>query len=106
MEHLTLIRSETTHTLDLLSEEKDGATVKIGGIIETTRRIFTKKTGSEMAFLVVGDEKGVTIECVIFPKVFEKYKGYLNKDSIIILEGHLDTKNDRPAVIVEKIYLS
>lgn len=103
MEHLLQLKEAVTHELDLLSEEKDGTTVKIGGIIEATRRIFTKKTGSEMAFLVVGNEKGISIDCVVFPKVFDRYKSYLAKDTVIIIEGHLDTKNEKVAVIVEKI---
>ncbi len=103
MENLLQIRSVVTHELDLLSEEKDGVQVKIGGIIEAIRRIFTKKTGSEMAFLAVGNEKGISIDCVVFPKVFERYKTYLTKDSVIIIEGHLDTKNEKIAIIVEKI---
>ncbi len=106
LEYLMQLKSQITHTLGILPEEKEGARVKVGGIIETTRRIFTKKTGSEMAFLLVGDEKGITIECVVFPKVFEKYKSYLTKDAIVIIEGHLDTKNDRPTIIAEKIYIT
>ena len=77
--------------------------VIIGGIIETTRRIFTKKTGSEMAFITIGDEKGLMVECIIFPKIFEKYKSLLLKDQVIVLEGRIDTKNERPIVIVEKV---
>ncbi|QQG40503.1 MAG: DNA polymerase III subunit alpha [Candidatus Levyibacteriota bacterium] len=106
MERLLQIQSIITHQLDLLSEEKDGATVKIGGIIEAIRRIFTKKTGAEMAFLAVGNEKGIAIDCVVFPKVFEQYKSYLIKDSVIVIEGHLDAKNEKIAIIAEKIVVT
>ena len=60
--------------LEVIEEEKEGTIVKIGGIIESTRRIFTKKTGSEMAFLVLANEKGIGIEIIVFQKVFEQYK--------------------------------
>ena len=53
--------------------------VKIGGIIETMRKIYTKKTGAEMAFITIGDEKGITIECVIFPKIYERCRQFINK---------------------------
>lgn len=106
MEHLLQLRTIVTHELDVLSEEKDGTRVKVGGIIEATRRIFTKKTGAEMAFLVVGNEKGISIDCVVFPKVFEQYKSYLSKDAVIVMEGHVDTKNEKVAIIVEKILLN
>ena len=56
-----------------------------------------------MAFITIGDEKGLTIECVIFPKVYERHRNLMHKDSLIIIEGHLDTKNERPVIIAEKI---
>src|SRR3989344_3179337 len=103
MDELSSIKNEVTHEIRLIMEESEGANVKIGGIIENMRRIFTKKTGSEMAFITIGDEKGITVECIIFPKIFEQYRSYLSKDTVIIIEGRVDTKNERPVVIVKKI---
>lgn len=106
MESLLLIKKIISHELEVLSEEKEGARVKVGGIIESSKRIFTKKNGQEMAFLVLGNENGVTIECVVFPKTFSLYKNYLIKDGVIIVEGKLDTKNDKPSILVDKISLT
>jgi DNA polymerase III subunit alpha len=97
------IKDKISHELEHLMEEKEGTKIKIGGIIESSRRIFTKKNNSEMAFLVIANEKGISVECVVFPRIFEQYKSLLVKDSVIIIEGHLDTKNDRPSIIAEKI---
>lgn len=102
-QNMILLKTKVTHTIDALSEEKEGVLVKTGGIIESTRRIFTKKTNSEMAFLAIADEHGLQIECVVFPKVFDKYKNFLTKDAVIIIEGRLDAKNDKPVIIIEKI---
>ncbi len=104
MDHLMAIKATTTHELSLLSEEKEGTKVKIGGIIESSRKIITKKSGSEMAFLLLSDENGIVIECVVFPKVFEQYKNYLIKDFVVIVDGRLDARNERPTIIAEKIY--
>lgn len=104
MQNLLNIKSEITHEFEMLLEEKEGSRVKIGGIIEASRRTFTKKTGSEMAFVVVGDEKGMAVECVVFPKVFDKYKSFLAKDTVVVIEGHVDTKNDKPTIIAERIF--
>lgn len=103
---LTLVKSIISHEIDILSEEKEGTIVKVGGIIETCKKIFTRKTGSEMAFLAIGNERGLTIECVVFPKIYEKYKSILINDNVVIVEGRLDTKNDRPTIISERIYLA
>src|SRR3989344_126165 len=104
LDNLVHVKSMVSHELEHLTEEKEGAKVKIGGIVESLRRIFTKINNSEMAFLLIANEKGLSIECVVFPRTFDQYKDLLIKDSVIIVEGHLDTKNDRPAIIAEKIF--
>ena len=104
LDTLSLIKTKISHEIDVLEAEKEGTHVKIGGIIETFRKILTKKTQAEMAFLSLGDEKGVTVECVIFPRIFEQYKSLLITDTVIIIEGKLDIKDDRPVIIAERIY--
>ncbi len=105
MDNLLKLQTIVSHELEFVSDEKDGTKVKVGGIIEAVRRIFTKKTGAEMAFLVVADEKGITIDCVVFPKIFERYKSLLNKDTVVIIEGKIDAKNEKPTIIVDTIQL-
>jgi DNA polymerase-3 subunit alpha len=102
-ELLTKIKKIVTHNLDLLEGEQEGTRIKVGGIIESTKKIFTKKTNSEMAFIAISNEKGTTIECIIFPKVFERYKNLLSNDTVIVIEGKLDNKNDKIIIIAETI---
>lgn len=106
IKNLNRIKSIITHELDLLTDEKEGARVKIGGIIESLKKIFTKRNGSEMAFLSLSDEKGATVECIVFPRVFEQYKNCLIKDSIIVIDGTVDTKSEKIIIIANKIYPS
>lgn len=103
-ETLGKIKEYITHELDILMEEKEGTRVKIGGILETSRIIVTKKSNSEMAFIILGNEKGLSVECIVFPKVFTLYKHMLVKDCVIVVDGKIDTKNDKPMIIVERIY--
>ncbi len=101
--YLASIKSFITHELDALEEGHDGMQVTVGGIVESVRRIFTKRTGAEMAFIMIADEKGVQMECIIFPKVFELYKSHIIRDTVVIIEGKIDTKNERPIVIANSI---
>ncbi len=103
MNELLAIRSIITHEIEFVEEETEGKKVTIGGIIETTRRIFTKKNGNEMAFITIGNEKGIVIECVVFPKVFEQYKHLLNRDTVVVIDGKIDMNNDKSVIIAEKI---
>lgn len=92
-----------THNLPELEEEKEGTVLKIGGLIASVKKIITKKSNQEMAFLSIEDHAGVTVECVIFPKTFEVIKQVLVKDAIIIVEGKLQFKDERPVIIVDTI---
>ena len=103
MESLSKIKTLVTHEIELLQEESEGTQVTIGGLIENIRRIFTKKNGSEMAFITLSDEKGLIAECIIFPRVFEQYKSLLLKDTVVLVRGKIDTKNDKPIIIAERI---
>nr|MBP6098745.1 hypothetical protein [Candidatus Levybacteria bacterium] len=84
-------------------ETPEGTRVKIGGLISNVKKIITKKSNSEMAFIVLEDNAGISVECVIFPKIFEEYKSMLLRDTIVIISGKLDFKDDRPVVIVDDI---
>lgn len=103
IDKLAYLKSFGTMDLDLLEAEEQGSHVKIGGIIDSVKRIFTKKTNAEMAFLGIADEKGTVIECVIFPRSFEMYKNLLIKDTVIVIGGKYDTKNDKPTILVDSI---
>jgi len=92
-----------THKISDLPEVKNGTRVKIGGLVASIKKIFTKRSNEEMAFISLEDHVGVTIECVVFPKIFERSKIYLVKDAIVIIEGKLDFKEDLPVVIVEGV---
>ena len=103
IDNLIKIKSEITHEIELLEEEKEQTNVVVGGIIETIRRIFTKKTGKEMAFVTIANENGVTLECVIFPRIFDQYRSILNKETVVVINGKIDTKNDKPVIIADRI---
>jgi DNA polymerase-3 subunit alpha len=100
---LNKIKTIITHELDLLEEEQEGVRVKVGGIIDSTKKVLTKKTNSEMAFMTISNEKGIAVECIVFPKVFERYKALLLNDTVIVIEGRLDNKMDKMIIIVESI---
>ncbi len=101
MEKLSYLPNYGTISFDEIEEKPDGTRIKIGGILDNVKRIFTKKTGAEMAFLSLMDEKGIAVEVVVFPKTFEMCKNTLIKDSVIIIDGKVDTKNDKPTILAE-----
>lgn len=101
---VTKLSTKITHDFVTLFEEKDGAKIKIGGIVSRVRIIYTKKNGSEMAFVLLENEVGATIECIIFPKIFARTRDIWSKDNIILVDGHLDAKSERVIVIVDQVW--
>lgn len=93
----------TTHKITELTEVKNGNKVKIGGLVSSIKKIFTKRSNEEMAFVAIEDNLGATIECVVFPKIFDRTKSYLIKDAIVVIEGKLDFKEDLPVIIVDGV---
>ena len=76
----------------------DGQTVSIGGIITQIKHKATKK-GDLMAFATLEDLTG-QVECLLFPRVFEKLNGTLETDLAYLLTGRLSVTEDRPASLI------
>lgn len=101
--HLQGRKRQVTHSIsDLISFESVEQRIKVCGIVTTLRKFLTKRTQSEMAFFRLEDQTA-EIECVVFPKIYSTYKDVIFKDQVIIVEGRVDNKTDRLALIVESI---
>ena len=85
-------------------EVRDGMQVTLAGIISAKKNLVTKK-GLNMAFLTVEDLYD-TLEVVVFPKSYEKYRDCLEVDNIVLLRGKLDKKEeDSPKLLADEIRL-
>jgi DNA polymerase-3 subunit alpha len=90
------------HTVAKIKEEaKDGVTLVIAGLIEECKPILTKK-GDAMAFLKIKDFTD-SMECVCFPKIYEKYKDIIEGDGCIAVKGTLSIRNGEKSILVDKI---
>ena len=80
----------------------DGVKEIIGGMIVEKTVKYTK-TNQMMAFITVEDLLG-TVEVIIFPRDFEKYRAFIEPDSKIFIKGRVSVEEDKPAkIICEKI---
>ncbi|MEI6650761.1 MAG: DNA polymerase III subunit alpha [Candidatus Moraniibacteriota bacterium] len=77
----------------------DGATVRVGGVVNAAKKILTK-TGNTMYFVTLEDLTGRT-EVIVFPKLAGDSEGYWQGDDILIVEGKISRKDDSPKVIFE-----
>ncbi len=81
---------------------EDGKQVRIVGLI-TDKKNKVTKNNNMMAFFTLEDLYS-TIECIVFPTVFEKYFDQIFEDNIVLVEGKLSISEvEDPKIIVDKI---
>ncbi|MCR5609196.1 MAG: DNA polymerase III subunit alpha [Lachnospiraceae bacterium] len=95
----------TAYSSDFIySEEKGESNVEdessqiIGGII-ASKRVTLTKSNTQMAFLLIEDLLG-TVEVVVFPRQYEKYRKFLNEDSKIFVKGKVSSKEEKDSSII------
>lgn len=80
----------------------DGRRVKMGGIINTYERKFTKR-GDSMGVGVIEDLYG-QIDFVLFSRAFDKCRDYLHENALLTMEGTLLIKEgERPKINVQSV---
>lgn len=72
-------------------------------LVKRIKVIKTKKN-EEMAFIEITDGDDI-IEGVIFPKCYSLVKNILKIDSVYVLNGSLEERNDNKQIIVENAYI-
>ncbi len=81
---------------------KDGQTVRMAGLITARRNLITKKN-QQMAFITLEDLYG-QIDVVVFPKTFERDRANLDVDSVVVITGKLDLKEDgNPKLLADSV---
>ncbi len=92
-------------TLDFQPDEEsgrtkvqDGTREVVGGII-TGKTIKHTKNNKTMAFLYLEDLVG-TVEVVVFPKDYEKYKMYLEEDSKVFVRGRVSEEDGNASKLI------
>ncbi|EYE88597.1 DNA polymerase III subunit alpha [Fervidicella metallireducens AeB] len=81
---------------------EDGQKVIIGGIISGINIKSTRKN-EIMSFVNLEDMYG-NIELLLFPKVHDRFKGFVVEDNIILVKGRISIREEeQPKVIVEEI---
>ena len=84
------------------SRVSDGQVVIVGGMI-TAKTVKTTKNNQMMAFITLEDLLG-TVEIIVFPRDYEKYRPLLCEDAKIYVRGRVSASEDQQAkLICEKI---
>lgn len=69
--------------------------------ITEIKMIRTKK-GEAMAFLTISDQSG-EMDAVVFPNVYKRFVAMLQKGSIVVLEGKIDTRDEKQQFVIQNV---
>ena len=97
----------SNRSYDFMHEDENGVTkhklyegelVIIGGIL-TEKTVKIVKNNKTMAFIMVEDLYG-SVEVIVFPNLYEKYKDILQEDSKLFIKGRVSIQEDQDAKLI------
>ncbi len=77
---------------------RDGAKEVIGGII-TAKTVKYTRSNKTMAYLTLEDLMG-TVEVLVFPKDYEKYRNELNEEDKVFIKGRVSEEDEAPSRLI------
>jgi len=99
LEHLRdELEAVATHGIAQVLESGDGAEVRIVGLVGEKKQITTR-AGKLMGVVVLEDLTG-RVECTFFPEAYEQSRQLLEADTILVVEGRIEVRDDRGAKLL------
>lgn len=97
-----LDRFSNASCLSLMEDTiKDGATIRMGGMIRNMKNIVTKR-GEPMAFMELEDIHG-SVEVVVFPKHYSQASHFLVVDAPVFVQGEVQKNEKSVKILAENI---
>jgi DNA polymerase-3 subunit alpha len=101
MEYSTLIVA-TMAEEEAAIDRYDGQNMALAGMV-AEKRMKTTRSGNQMCFVTLEDLYG-SIECLIFPRVYERYTRLIVQDATLLLRGKLSLReDDTPKLVVDRV---
>jgi DNA polymerase-3 subunit alpha len=97
-----LITTYSTVSTKDIPNLRENQEIKIGGIITSVKRKFTRAENQRMAIIQFEDLDG-SITAVIFPEVYEKNSHLIAEGAIVFLKGKYTLRGDQPQIVVSEI---
>jgi len=86
-----------------LSQCNDGAEIKLIGLIAKIKQTLTRQKQEKMAILKLEDLEGA-VEALVFPAAFQKVSRYIQLNTVALVRGRLNLREDTPKIIVNDLF--
>ncbi|MGI6710698.1 MAG: DNA polymerase III subunit alpha [Bacilli bacterium] len=93
---------KTKYKITSINDLEENRSYLILGLLYR-QKVINTKNNDQMAFLEVKDET-TSIDVVVFPNVYGSIKNELATNSLYVLGGRVDVRNEKKQFILEKIY--
>jgi len=87
------ISEEADHLISELSQLPDGTVTTVIGMVSSVKRITSRKTGEQMAFVALEGLEG-SVEMLCFPNLYREVKDLLVEDRVVKVKGRVDRKEE------------
>jgi len=99
------IKRFTTSSTNQLSKMRDGDEVNAMGMITKIKQTYTRKNNEKMAIIKLEDLEG-NVEVILFPATYTKFAKLLQPNTIVLVKGRLNLKEDQPKIMANRIISS
>jgi len=96
------LRRFTSTSIGNLALHQDEEEVKIVGLIAKIKQTLTRAKQEKMAILKIEDLEGI-VEALVFPQAFQKIGRYILPNTVVLVRGKLNLKEDTPKIIVNDL---
>jgi len=86
-----------------LKQHNDDEEVKIVALISKIKHTLTRAKQEKMAILKLEDLEGV-VEALVFPQAFQKVSRYILPNTVALVKGRLNLKEDTPKIIINDLF--
>ncbi|MFH1338795.1 MAG: DNA polymerase III subunit alpha [Candidatus Omnitrophota bacterium] len=87
-----------------LKHRVDGQDIKVVGLIVKVKQTVTRAKGEKMAILKLEDLEGI-VEVLIFPQTYKQVAKNIQPNSIVLVKGKLNLKEDAPKIIADGLMI-
>jgi len=91
LDHYDAYFEEQTVPIVEMTQDIDGKSLTIGGLVSAVRSIVTK-SGTKMAFVKLEDKTSET-EIIVFPNLYEKVGALLIQDAVVRVTGKVNARD-------------
>jgi len=90
-------------SISKLHQHNDQDEIKLVGLISKIKHTTTRAKQEKMAILKLEDLEGI-VELLVFPRAFQKVSRYIQPNTVVVVKGVLNLKEDTPKIIVNDLF--